>query len=99
MNVRISAEAEADLERIGDFIAQHNPQRALSFLRELRQHCESLAEMPQAFPLVPRYDSHGLRRRVCGNYLIFYRIGPAHIDIIHILQGAMDYERLLFPQG
>lgn len=99
MIVRISAMAEADLERIGDFIAQNNPSRALSFIRDLRQHCESLADVPQAFPLVPRYENTGIRRRVCGNYLIFYRIGSGSIDILHILQGAMDYDSLLFPKG
>lgn len=26
------------------------------------------------FPLVPRYEGHGIRRRVHGNYLIFYRV-------------------------
>ena len=52
--------------------------------------------MPQAFPLVPRFEHTGIRRRVHGNYLIFYRIGPDAVDIIHIMHGAMDYERLLF---
>ena len=35
MIVVFTAEAEADLERIGDFIAQDNPRRAASFVTEL----------------------------------------------------------------
>ena len=54
--------------------------------------------MPEALPLVPLYETTGIRRRVYGNYLIFYRVGPKTIDVIHILHGAMDYERLLFPE-
>jgi toxin ParE1/3/4 len=56
-------EAEADLERIGDFIALDNPSRAITFVREIADRCEKLASMPQAFPLVPRYAHTGVRRR------------------------------------
>ncbi|MEF3365520.1 type II toxin-antitoxin system RelE/ParE family toxin [Methylocystis sp. 9N] len=39
-----------------------------------------------------------MRRRVHGDYLIFYRIQPSAVEILHVLHGAMDYERLLFPE-
>lgn len=97
MIVHISAEAEHDLEAIGDYIARGNPARAISFLRELREQCRGLAEMPQRFPLVPRYEAAGVRRRGHGNYLIFYRIEADKIVIIHILHGAQDYSAILFP--
>jgi plasmid stabilization system protein ParE len=58
-----------------------------------------LAEFPKAYPLVPRYEDSGVRRRVCGNYLIFYRTGVDSIDLLYVLHGAMDYEPLLFPEG
>ena len=99
MIVVITDEAEADLERVGDFIALDNPLRALSFVRELRERCERLAEIPEGFPLVPRYESSGVRRRVHGNYLIFYRVGIETIDVLHVLHGATDYEPVLFPEG
>ena len=98
MIVVITTEAVAELERIGDHIALNNPFRALSYVQELRQSCENLADMPESFALVPRYRDSGVRRRVHGNYLIFYRIGISTIDVIHILHGAMDYERVLFPE-
>ncbi len=41
----------------------------------------------------------GVRRRVYGHYLIFYRIGQNTIDVIHVLHGATDYERLLFSEN
>ncbi len=98
MIVVITTEAEADLERIGDHIALNNPFRALSYVQELRQSCERLADMPEGFPMVPRYEARGVRRRVHGNYLIFYNIGISTVDVIHILHGAMDYERVLVPE-
>lgn len=36
MIVQLTAEAEGDLERMGDYIAQDNPRRGLSFVLELR---------------------------------------------------------------
>jgi toxin ParE1/3/4 len=95
MKVRLTREAEADLERIGDYIAQDNPQRALTFIAELREMCLTLADIPHAFALVPRYERFGVRRRVHGNYLIFYVV-EADIFVLHVLHGAMDYESILF---
>ena len=99
MRVEISAEAERDLEAIGDHIAHDNPRRAISFLRELRARGLDLAGMAEAFPLVPRYAAVGVRRRLHGAYLIFYRIEAERIVIVHILHGAMDYASILFPEN
>src|SRR4051812_30389480 len=108
MIVTLSAEAERDLEAIGDYIARDDPARALTFLQQLRAKCLGLADFPERFPpehraekwepvfrkndattkaqselgdsqftqlaLVPRYERHGVRHRVHGNYLIFYRV-------------------------
>lgn len=49
MIVHLTAEAESDLEQIGDYMAQDNPKRALSFVLELRDKCLSLAETPWGF--------------------------------------------------
>ncbi len=99
MIVVITNEATRDLEQIADAIALNSPARAVTFVRELRVSCESLGEFPRAYPLVPRYEDSGVRRRVHGNYLIFYRIGVETIDVLHVLHGAMEYAPLLFPDG
>jgi len=98
MLVIITGPAEADLEQIADYISAHNPARALSFVRELRDKCEALADAPRAYPLVPRYEHVGIRRRPHGDYLIFYRISVDTIDIVHILHGAQNYEPILFRE-
>jgi plasmid stabilization system protein ParE len=99
MIVVITEQAEADIEGIGEHIAEESPKRAVSFVRELQEACVGLGDMPKRLPLVPRYAHAGIRRRVHGNYLIFYRIGIETVDVIHVLHGAMDYEALLFPEG
>jgi toxin ParE1/3/4 len=99
VRVEISAEAEGDLEAIGDHIAHDSPTRAISFLRELREKCLGLAGMAETFPLVARYATLGVRRRVHGSYLIFYRVEAERIVIVHVLHGAMDYGSILFPEA
>lgn len=99
MIVVLAAEAETDLETIAEHIARDSVTTALNVVHELREKCLALAEAPRGYPLVPRYEHCGIRRRPFGNYLIFYRIGAEAIEVVHILHGARDYERLLFPEG
>ncbi len=96
MRVVITAAAKADLLAIRRYIEADNPSRALSFVEELLDRCLALADTPRAYPLVPRYERYGIRRCVHGNYLIFYRLQPEQIEVIHVLQGARDIEALLF---
>ena len=97
MIVELTAEAERDLETIGDWIARDNPARAETFPSELLAVCLGLCEFPERFPLVPRYERHGVRHRVHGKYLIFYRVEAEKVVVIHVLHGAMDYYGMLFP--
>ncbi|MEP6785994.1 MAG: type II toxin-antitoxin system RelE/ParE family toxin [Sphingomonadales bacterium] len=96
MIVTISARAQSDLEAIGDYIARDNPKRAVSFVRELRKKCLDLSALPHGFPIVPQYETLGIRKRTHGNYLIFYHVDTDRITVLHIVNGAMDYsDRLL----
>nr|WP_241021677.1 type II toxin-antitoxin system RelE/ParE family toxin [Burkholderia sp. Ac-20353] len=91
--------AIAELELIADYIARDNPRRAVTFVRELREKCLGLAGMPLAFPLVPRFEAHGIRHRGHGNFQIFYRVvgdPPAQVDVLYVLHGARDYAAILF---
>jgi addiction module RelE/StbE family toxin len=96
MKVVITAAAKADLLAIRRYIETDNPTRAVSFVEELLDRCLALADTPRAYPLVPRYERFEIRRCVQGNYLIFYRLQPEQIEIIHVLQGARDIEAILF---
>lgn len=97
MKVVFSRSAGADLEAIGDHIARDSPARAVSFLLELEKNAQQIGNNPKAYPLVPRYEDRGIRRRVHGEYLIFFRIEADKVTILHVLHGARDYASLLFP--
>ena len=97
MKVILTEAARADLQVIGDHIAQDNPARARSFVKELIASAQAIGDAPRSSPLVPRSERFGVRRRVHGAYLIFYRAEKKQVAVLHILHGARDYEALLFP--
>lgn len=99
MIVHLLPAAIVDLENASDYIALDNPRRTVTFIQELRDKCLSLADMPYAFPVVPRYERFGIRHRIYGNYQIFYRVveSDERIDIVHILHSARNYAAILFP--
>ena len=78
------------------FARNNNPTRAVSCTEELLDRSQALTDTLRAYPLLPRYESFGIRRCFHGDYLIFYRLQPEQIQVIHILQGAQDIEALLF---
>jgi toxin ParE1/3/4 len=82
-----SPRAEADLEGIGDYIARDNPARAISFLDELRAHCDRIAATPGSYPA--REDlAAGLRMAAHGRYLILFGTNRDGVRIERILHGA-----------
>lgn len=68
----------------------------MTFVAELQDRCARLGFMPKAFPLIVGYEKFGIRRRPHGNYLIFYWVKKNTVEILHILNGAQDYESILF---
>ncbi len=94
MNVIFSPLSENDLEAIGDYIAADNPHRAVSFIREMHEHCQKIADMPEAAPL--REDiMPNVRMAAHGNFLIFYRVVEQDVRIERILHGARNIQALL----
>jgi toxin ParE1/3/4 len=86
-------EAENDLEEIWWFIAQDSPDNADRFLDRIQESCLALANFPKLG--VSREElKTDLRSQPVGNYLIFYFPPEDGIDIIRVLHGSRDMERL-----
>lgn len=85
--------AEQDLEEIGDYIARDNPDRALSFIREIRGQCAKITHNPRAAPLRPELGT-GIRMVSFWRYLIFYTFDSDLIRIERILHGARNIPAL-----
>src|SRR3954470_12387562 len=95
MKVDVSAAAEADLVDIGEFIGRDSVTRAENFVQELLDACEAISQVPFSCAIVPRYRTLGFRRKVHGNYLIFYRVRDDRVEVVRIIHGARNIDRLL----
>ncbi len=63
MNVFITPAANHDIAHIGNWIAQENPRRAVSFMHELHEACHAIGDAPKGSAVVQRYVSHDIRSR------------------------------------
>ena len=93
MKVILSEAAALDLEEIGDEIARDNPQRARTFVGELRALCLSLRLDPARHPVL-RHEPEALRQAVHGAYRIFYAVRTDHVRIVRVVHSA----RLVRPE-
>ncbi len=82
--------AVADLEDICSYIAQDDPEAALSVARVA--HTDTLATFPFIGPLYPRGSGGTLRLIVFRSYRILYDVneGRESVEILHIRHGARD---------
>jgi toxin ParE1/3/4 len=89
MRFRFSRRAEADLEEITAYIARDNPARAVTYVRELRDHCRGLVAFPEARPLHPELGE-GVRLGVFGNYIVLYVVHPDVLEVRRVVHGARN---------
>jgi toxin ParE1/3/4 len=93
MHCIFSILAESDLEEIGDYIARDNPERAVSFIQEIRDRCLKITNSPEGAPLRPELGE-GVRMVPFGRYLIFYTINPESIRVERVLHSARNISGL-----
>lgn len=98
MQVRLSNAAERELEDIGNFIANDNPLRAVSFVQELVERCHGLADHSKRYPVITTWRGLQIRRCPYRYYLIFYVLDERGLEIAHIIHGSRDYLTLLFRE-
>jgi toxin ParE1/3/4 len=98
VKVILSPDALADMQEIGDFIAEDNIDAAERFVTRLKLRCFELGTFPNA----------GRRReeiiKDCrtvteGDYVIFYRVRSDDIEILHVLHGKRDFSNVAFADS
>lgn len=96
--VEISAQAEADLKGIFEYIAfdLQSVQNAMAQLSRLEENIDALDEMPERYR---RYDkepwhSRGLRILPVDNFCVFYIPNAEKniVSIIRVMYGGRDIE-------
>ena len=88
--VRISAEAEADLDAIWLYIANDSPINADRFLERLvTTLTTTLSTLPLAGRTREEFEA-GLRSFPAESYIAFYRVRKDTVEIVRIIHGARD---------
>ena len=93
MRVRFTGSAEADLERIGDQIAQADSERARLTVRGLRAAARSIGALPRAWS--PVLSSPGVRKKAFPPYVLLYTIFPDEIVLLRIAHERSDWTSLV----
>jgi addiction module RelE/StbE family toxin len=87
MNVIYAPRALRDLEAIGAYLKQRNPDGAANVLRAIKSSIDTLAFFPQ---IGQRVDNAGHRRVPVLRYpyVVFYRIENGDLLILHVRHSA-----------
>jgi plasmid stabilization system protein ParE len=89
MRVELSGFVEGDLDAIADYIAQDNPTRAVSFLREIGAQIHAVGRNPLLYQLRPEIGE-GARMAIVGRYVILFRTMAEVVRIERVVYGGRD---------
>jgi toxin ParE1/3/4 len=95
----IKPQARLDLLQIFIYIGEQNLSAAERFTVAVETDCETLARMPgmgrsRQFLRPELADIRSWPVGGFQDYLIFYRPGPAGIDVLRVIHGARDIDQL-----
>lgn len=89
MQLELSAFIEADLDAIAAFIAEDNPMRAVTFIRDIRAKFRTIQHGPFIYQL--RTDiGEDARMASVGNYAILFRITASAVRIERVVYAGRE---------
>ena len=92
----IAPSAQADLEDIVRYIAQHNSDAAARMGYELITRAESMAAFPERGQVVPEFRRPELREIIFRSYRIIYRMNDTDqsLEIVRFWHGARGFPHI-----
>jgi toxin ParE1/3/4 len=88
MKVVWTEPARDRLVEVEEYIAQDSPERAVSFVLELMEQVDKLADFPESGRVVPE-DEEQIRREVIHEgYRIIYRVNGTSVYILSVFEGS-----------
>jgi len=92
MEIIWSPQSIADIEEIGDFIAEDNPARAVSFVDELIESVERLVEFPESGQICE--ENYLFRQLVFESYRLIYQLRTKKIFVICVLGPGQNFKNI-----
>ena len=93
MRIQLSRFVESDLETIAGYIAQDNPFRAVTFIREFREKFLEIGKAPLHYRLRPEIGKDA-RVAILGRYVILFRVDHRVVRIERVVFGGRDLPTL-----
>ena len=90
--LRVTRDAERDLDEIWLHIARDSADAANHFVDELAARFVLIVSSPEMGRSRDEVKP-GVRSHPVGSYVIYYRVTRAYISILHIIHGARDPKR------
>ncbi len=97
MRLEFSAFVEDDLDAIAAYIAEDSAQRALSFIRDIRDKFAKLQRSPLLYQLRPDIGDTA-RLATLGRYAILFRVVGDVVRIERVVYGGRDLPAVIDPQ-
>jgi toxin ParE1/3/4 len=94
MRVRLSTLIRGDLEAIADYIAHDNPERAVTFIQEIRREFARIGRNPLLYRLRPEI-APDVRMAIAGQYVILFRVAGKLVMMERVVYGGRDLPPLL----
>jgi addiction module RelE/StbE family toxin len=85
--LRWTRRAEADLEAIGDYIAEDNPRAAERWVGKLLDKARAAAAAPLAGRIVPEIAMDSVREVFLRTYRIVYRVRGDEVQVLTVFEG------------
>jgi toxin ParE1/3/4 len=98
MKYRISRKADADIERLCDFVAEDNPEAADRLDEQIHGAIELLAKFPGLGHARSDVRDKRYLFRAVGSYVIAYRIEKQELIVVRVVHGARDFRKLFPPK-
>jgi plasmid stabilization system protein ParE len=93
MRLELSRFVEGDLEAIADFIAEDNPQWAVSFIHEVWHAIVRIGKQPLLYQLRPEIGEDA-RLAAVGRYVVLFRVMAKAVRIERVVYGGRDLPHL-----
>ncbi len=94
MSVRRTQQADEDMEDIASYISLDSPKAAQNWLDAIEAKFEVIGMTPGLGVSRPEVRAE-LRSFSFGNYLILYRKIEDGAEIVRVMHGARDWQKLL----
>lgn len=80
--------AWSDLSDVADHIALDSPHYAATFVREVRDAAQSLAEFAERGRIVPEFGDPMVRELFIKTYRLVYQVSPKTVFVLGLIHGA-----------